>query len=479
MSTKILGGNQTTESGVTNGSFWTTLKDRLGNTLTKMRREQVTYTQEYLPVGVKNDDAVLGLRGDRKGNMVFGNYIPEIIENFEGATINVQKWTAINSLFAPAQATISGYNMNNTNLMTINAYAILMSQRYMYKYPRVPIQFRTRVRANIPTNSTFDTGWGVPTTTTLIVANGCCLRCIAGVWSLVTTFNGSETNNVPVLSMDGATQFSTSSTNSEYYVIDIIADDDNIVATIQDSSTGNFVGKAILQIPLSVLCMWGATSLPIYTRLYNNGTPATVPIVAIAELQALATDIYINMDANQIAANTGLTAGRNPFTGAQLENHTNSTAPVSATLSNTLSGYATMGGRFQFAAVAGAATDYCLFGVQIPPNSKFLCEGIHIELYNTVTAVATTPTIFEWSMGFNSSAVSLATANIIRRQIGCQNLQVGAGVGACASPLDVIFMVGEVVESSRYLQVILNMPVGTATATEIFRGTVLIKGRFI
>jgi hypothetical protein len=138
-----------------------------------------------------------------------------------------------------------------------------------------------------------------------------------------------------------------------------------------------------------------------------------------------------------------------------------------------------MGWRWQFAAVAGAVTDYALFGVTIPAGSKFICEGIHIETYNTVVAVATTPTIFEWSMWFNSSAVSLATANIIRRQVGCQNFQIGAGVWACATPLDINFITPEVVESGRFLHVILNMPVWTATATEIFRGTVTIKGRFI
>lgn len=77
---------------------------------------------------------------------------------------------------------------------------------------------------------------------------------------------------------------------------------------------------------------------------------------------------------SQAAGNLSMSAGRNPFTGAQLENHTNSTAPTSATLSNTAAGYTTLGGRFQFAAVAGAATDYALFGFQVPAGSKFLCE---------------------------------------------------------------------------------------------------------
>jgi hypothetical protein len=82
-------------------------------------------------------------------------------------------------------------------------------------------------------------------------------------------------------------------------------------------------------------------------------------------------------------------------------------------------------------------------------------------------------------MGFNSSAVSLATANIIRRQVGCQNFQIGAGVGACATPLDMNFITPEVVESGRFVHIVLTIPVGTATATEIFRGQVTVKGRFI
>ena len=182
---------------------------------------------------------------------------------------------------------------------------------------------------------------------------------------------------------------------------------------------------------------------------------------------------------SQLAGSLCLSSGRNPFTGAQLENHTNSTAPVSATLSNTTAGYTTLGGKFQFAAVVGAITDYALFGFQVPAGSRFLCEGIKIDTYNTVVAVATTATVFEWAMGFNSSAISLTTANIIRKQIGTQSLPAGAAVGATATTIDIKFETPEVVESGRFLHVILNIPIGTATATEVFRGQVMIKGRFI
>ena len=182
---------------------------------------------------------------------------------------------------------------------------------------------------------------------------------------------------------------------------------------------------------------------------------------------------------SQAAASLGMSAGRNPYTGAQNENHTNSTAPVSATLSNTAAGYTTLGGKFQFIAPAGAVTDFALFGFAVPVGSRFICEGVRIESYNTGAAVATTATVLEWAVGFNSLAVSLATANIVRRQCGVQSYAIGAAIGASALPVDVTFETPEVVESGRLVHVILNVPIGTATASQIVRGQVLVKGRFI
>lgn len=460
-------------------SLETTLKDASWNTLAPKHRENIDLnTQGSMLVSAKNDDTAVMLRADRKWNLLSGNYNPEIIDAFEWATVNVQKWTATSTTFVPAQSTTGGYNMNNTNLTTANAVSVLQTQRLFYKIPRVPLQAKFRVRANINTNSNADFGFGVPTTTTLIVPNGVAVRVINGLWSIVCTFNNVETVTANINKLSDWLQFATNNTNAEFYVVDIIADDDNIIATIQNTQTGDIIAKWGIEVPLSSLAMWWATALPFYARVWNAAVaPSIAPVVTLGYTQILTTDMVYN--GSITAGNLGMTAGRNPFTGAQLENHTNSTAPTSATLSNTAAWYATLGGRFQFAATAGAATDYALFGFTVPAGSKFICEGIHIELYNTVVAVATTPTIFEWSMWFNSSAVSLATANIIRRQVGCQNFQVGAWVGACATAIETNFITPEVVESGRFVHVILNMPVGTATATEIFRGICLIKWRFI
>lgn len=463
------------------GSLFTRIKDSFGNSLTLGHRKKIANNQEALLVAGKNDDLATIIRTDRKGNIISGNYIPELLDAFEGTTVNVQKWTSTSTTFVPAQSTVGGYNFNNTNLLTANAVSILQSQRLFNKYPRVPLQAKLRVRANISTNSNADFGWGIPTTTTMLVPNGCCVRIISGLWYAVLTFNNVESGTpTQILRSDDGQQFSTNNTNSEFYVVDLIVDDDNLVVTIQDTLTGNLVASANVSVPRSSLAMWGATSLPFYSRVWNSSVaPSIAPILTLGYVQVLSTDWGISPDMSQIAGSLSLSSGRHPYTGSQLENHTNSTAPVSATLSNTAAGYTTLGGKFQFAAIAGAITDYAIFGFQIPVGARFLCEGIEIDTYNTGAAGAGTATVLEWSMGFNSAAVSLATANIIRRQIGVQSIPVGGAIGFRCENIDKTFITPEVVESGRFIHVILNIPIGTATASQIIRGVCMIKGRFI
>lgn len=472
----------------TTGGVYTHLKDRVGNYISKLQHEYFPNTQEGIMMAGKNDNFATLMRTDRKGNQMIGNYIPELIESFEGATVNVQKWSPASTTFVPVQSTLGGYTFNSTNLTTLSAVSILQSQRLFYKQVRVPLQFKKRYRHSMVSGTIADFGWGVPATTTLVVPNGTCFRMTnSGVIQGVITYNSVEIAIANIISktasngnsVGGNLNMSNAYYTASYFVYDIIVDDDNAVFTIQDTATGEMVGYLSLPVPVGYQKMWGATALPVYSRVYNNTAPASSPTNIITELQVLSTDTNVSLDSSQNAANLSMSAGRNPFTGAQTENHTNSTAPTSATLSNTAAGYTTLGGRWQFAAVAGAATDFALFGFTVPAGSKFLCEGIHIEAYNTVVAVATTATVLEWAMGFNSSAVSLATANIVRLQVGVQTFPVGATVGATATPIDVKFQTPEVVESGRFVHVILNVPIGTATATEIFRGTCLIKGRFI
>lgn len=490
MATKIQGGNNMAGLANVDANFnlTSTSKDANGNSLSKTQRAQILASQEAVLMAGRNDDNAINMRVDRNGNIITGNFIPEIFENFEGATLNVQKWTQAVTAFVTNQATLTGLQHNSTAITTVSAVSVILSQRLFTKNKRVPLHFKLRKRHSMVSGAISDFGFGVPTTTTLVVPNGCCLRMTnSSILQGVITYNNVEIAIANIVSrvasngntIGGALNMSNAYYTSNYFVYDIIADDDTVIFTIQDTSTGELIGTLNLPVPNAYQKMWGATALPIYDRLYNNTAPSTAPINITTDLVVNSTDMNINMDASQIAGNLGLTASRSPFTGAQLENHTNSTAPVSATLSNTTAGYATLGGKFQFATVAGAVTDFALFGFQIPAGAKFLCEGVTVNTYNTGATVATTASALEWAMGFNSSAISLATANIIRKQVGVQAFQIGAVAGQDAKVLDINFVTPEVTESGRFVQVILNLPIGTATASQIIRGQVTIKGRFI
>lgn len=225
---------------------------------------------------------------------------------------------------------------------------------------------------------------------------------------------------------------------------------------------------------------------PFCVRCYNASATATAQQAHIYRVVGAYYGGTYGYSRTELAALNG-DVGSQGIVGAStgsLANYANSAAPASATLSNTTAGYTTLGGQFQFAAVAGAETDYALFAFQVPAQSAtnqgrtLLVRGVWIDTMNTVTAVATTPTVMQWSIGYDSSAVSLATADAAAAKarrvvpLGIQTFPVGAAVGATAAKIANTFTQPLPVHAGNYLHIILKMPIGTATATEIFRGVV-------
>ena len=91
-------------------------------------------------------------------------------------------------------------------------------------------------------------------------------------------------------------------------------------------------------------------------------------------------------------------------------------------------------------------------------------------------------------VGVQASAVSLATADATsstpatgprRVPLGTHGFLVGDAIGACKP--DIVRDFSEsplVVDSGRFLHVILQVPVGTATASQVVRGDVTVSGYF-
>lgn len=170
----------------------------------------------------------------------------------------------------------------------------------------------------------------------------------------------------------------------------------------------------------------------------------------------------------------------------------NSLQPASATLSNTAAGYTTLGGRFQFAAVAGAETDYALFayftGGGVSAGRTLVITGVSVDAACFGAAGGALATVLEWALGTNSNAISLVTGTptpVIRTPLGQQVLPALAPMGTSFSPRLAEKFPAPLAATTYYsptggyVHVILRVPQGLATVGQIIRGQVRIEGYWL
>jgi hypothetical protein len=147
---------------------------------------------------------------------------------------------------------------------------------------------------------------------------------------------------------------------------------------------------------------------------------------------------------------------------------------------------------FQFAAPAGAETDFVIFTYTVPagsvtqPGKNLVLRGVRIDTVNTGAAVATTATTLFWALGVGGTAADLATADSLtaatrafrRIPLGIQSFIVGAVAGAQATPIDVNLDAPVVVAPGTRVNGIVRVPIGTATGSQVIRGMITINGYF-
>jgi hypothetical protein len=275
-------------------------------------------------------------------------------------------------------------------------------------------------------------------------------------------------------------------TANTLYFAEVVITSQNVKFYLSSGATKTLIatvgagGNAVPMVP---------THIPLFARVFNGaGVPSDAPQLFFSYAAAVQMDANINKLWPHALAGMQRSLTVSPVTPfLSTLQHVNSTSPASATLNNTTSTYAAtiIGGRFQFAAPLGAATDYIVFAYLVPTGYQAIITGVSLRLVNTGAAVATTATILDWSIAVNSSAVSLATTDSpptswgpSRIPIGIQSFIVGAAIGTAADEIVVSFDSPVCCESGRYFHLIVQAPVGTATASQVLRGDFLPIGYF-
>jgi hypothetical protein len=461
----------TTYNKVTSaGGVHSHLVDASGNPLAVAENAQQTTVAGAVAMGM-NDRSALPLRVDRLGSMALALHTPLLTESFEGATQHAIRWLATATTMAATQTTVAGMTFNSGAITTVTTGYMLQSARRFILSQRMPSHGKFRARVVKFNNSVQEIGFGDASTFNGAHTAGMYWQVqSSGAIVPVVTYNGVDLTGTDVAGSINA---------ANYYTWDVFRDDDEVVFVVQDTSTGLILSKQSIKLPLTGQRLLSATALPLMVRVYNTGVaPATAPQMFLTDVYVAGLDADWNMPAPDLMAGMNRGGIDNPHTGAQLAQWANSAEPASATLSNTAAGYTTLGGKFQFAAPAGAVTDFALFGFQVPTPANLFITGCEIETWNTGAAVATTPTLLTWALGVGSTAVSLATATVTRRGIGAQSLPIGAVVGAKAERISQQFRTPLFCGAGRFAHVILRIPVGTATASQVVAGMVNLEGYF-
>jgi hypothetical protein len=449
------------------------LFDAAGNPLQKLDGAARASTDGVLPTGGLNDGNYRPMRTDRIGSVAQSANTVLLSEPFEGATQSIpSRFTRLDTTVAPTQAAATGWVANPTNLLTSGAATLMTTVRAFPKLQRAPLHLKARARCAHAANTAIELGFGAAASQTVSPGVGAFFQVTpSGTVQACLAFNGAIDVAQPLTLPIGW--------QSNFYVWDIIADDDDVKFFVQDTNSGFIVAETSLTVPLASVRMWAASRLQGFWRWHLTAATATVANLIVTSFDVVMLDANIAKPWAHTAASMGLGAEVSPTTMAQVANYANSLEPVNATLSNTVPGYTTLGGQFAFAAPAGAVTDFALFGFTVPVGYSFVCTGIEIDTITVGAAVATTATVLQWALANDSIGVSLATGTNRRTALGMQSFVVGAAIGAQATPLVRDLSNGPLVtHGGRSVIVAVRVPIGTATASQVIRGTVALRGYF-
>ena len=415
------------------------------------------------------------------GNTIFN-------EVFTGATIDMSEWKQTASIMTIVQG--NGMIVLNSAAATAqNNYAILTSY---HSFPLLANQtlyasFRLAVTNQTATGKVAEVGLGYVSTTDA-PTDGAFFRWGAdGTLIAVLNHNGVETSMVSsaiTKPTDGEFHFyliSLTRQTAEFWI------DDYLVARITPT-------VALPRITKS-------EAYPFQMRVYNSGNPASAACklnlgqVIVDSAGAPLNRPYSHMQAslgnncNQGASATWTTLGTQ-------SNWTNSPTIATATLANNAvpaSGYTgtTLGGLFQFAGpVANLATTLIVFAFTVPAGSATVhgktlyVTDVRIDSVNIGIAVASTPTTLQWLLASGSTAVTLATADGATTRgprylpLGIQTWPVGAAIGAQSTPISVSFQTPIPTYMGQIFYILMRPILGTATGSQLIRGSVAVGGYY-
>lgn len=399
-------------------------------------------------------------------------------DTFNHAVLNTSVYQGITSTMTITIG--SGFlNLNAGNATATGNVARIQTYRTFPLFGTYPLYINMWVRFNqaLQANSVHEFGLGYATTTT------------SPTDAVIFRVDGTQLQGI--INNNGAEQsviLNFNPTINRVYNYLIVIHNDKTEFWIDDVLYGT------INTPIGLTSPMLSPSLPLLLRQYNNGTVSTAIQTGIGKINISQGDLANN----RLWASAMVGNGQSTISGphgsgsaSQTANYVNSTVPVLAALSNTAAGYTSLGGQFAFLSIAGAETDYALFGYANQagsaaiPGKNMMIRGVRIDTFVS-GGNAPGQTLLQWGLGIGSTGVSLATTDSAtagtraprRLTLGIQSFPSNSIQGTVSNTIDTNFDVPLLVEPGTFFHIILKVPIGTTAAGSWIRGTSLINAYF-
>lgn len=387
-------------------------------------------------------------------------------DQVDGSAVDLRKWNPS----AVSNMTITqtgGFIILNAGAATTaNAYAILQSVQYIPFFAELPTRcsFNVMVPVQPQSNVTMELGVG-SVGTNAAPTDGAFFR-----WNPASTFQavinngGAETTAV----------ITPAPSSNACHLLDIVIVED-LVQFYHDD-----VIVAEIPVPVGQAYPTNSGRLPIFFRVYNgSGVPGQAPKISIGQVCVKQEGMEMGRTWMGTMATMGQSGFQSPVAPfAQTSNFTNSAAPSTSALSNTVPCETTAGGLLRFTPTYVADTDYVLFAYQVPVGYQMRITDIWYtspRLFSGTGSI--TSSSLQFAVGVNASAASLATADgagtWAPRKISLGHSQLAAVPTTLIAPSDAgtnnyHFDPPLCIESGRFFTFILRSLIArTAGASEV------------
>lgn len=407
-----------------------------------------------------------------------------------GTTFNYSNWILYNTNFAAAISN-GFFQTNPTNILTTNAYTNLRTRKVFTQKMSAPLYFESicSLQQLPQANSFIEIGFGLnnPAAIGNITTDGVFFR-----------INGS--GNIEYVVCNKSSENVIIATGNMFLPSQIIQNKTfNLTITVCEDQAEFWINdklQCIIPRGQNANSLTGTEAWFGYVKHYQTAAQTLAQNFKISKISVSQGDVVLGADLftlNSIAGNNAIQHPSNGNNNGKTANYVNSTVPATGTLSNTAPAFSTFGGQFQFAAPAGAETDYMLFAYNLPSTyttnnlnmKSLLVNSIDISVFNMGAASATTPTLLQFSAGTLANTASLANTDATGSEnmatrvqtLGTISIPVATPIGGKGSnDISVKFTSPITVEPGQMFIVILKVPVGTATASQIIRGVCGING---